>query len=349
MPSENWKWQTLATTKSPKVAEVVRQNLQDGTALLGEHTWVAPNHPHYDAKVFVAFHPYGTGSLLSEAGSGGTQALARNRLLSMESQFRRSALYGFFQYDRLNKTALFFKEKRRRQAEAHNVTPDGPGGDPCTRIFGEKQPTDLPESSTWWNKQQKDICAIADDAEEGIFQTMVTITHNDSAPEILAAVRRGPGAKPEEHEKIEYLMGRKPRNQHRPVVETHSVEHVLSFQRRVQYMKKEFFRRGKITPLGVFREWWDRTEAQMRAALHGHILGWFQKRDEAKIPVNYSRVPVVPRNPILKGCRPRQRPNAEGVEPLKIYQEDHLYHKYKVGRVNAQMVRPNVSVLKDCM
>jgi hypothetical protein len=104
------------------------------------------------------------------------------------------------------------------------------------------------------------------DEELGLMSSMITITQNDSAPEMLAAIRRGPGARPSDEELIEYLLTTKNKDQERPAFEQHSLEHVLSFQRRVHAVKKHFFRRGEKTPLGRLREWWDRTEAQMSVA-----------------------------------------------------------------------------------
>ena len=60
----------------------------------------------------------------------------------------------------------------------------------------------------------------------------VTITANDSSPEMLAAIRRGPMAPPTETELLEYLMQRKPRNRERPPTEHYPLEHVVAFQRR---------------------------------------------------------------------------------------------------------------------
>ena len=137
---------------------------------------------------------------------------------------------------------MFFKEKKRRE----QGRPSAAEGDPDNylRLFGDKQPRDIPETSAWWKAQQKNVCAISDDAEAGMMQVMVTVTQNDSTPEMLAAVRRGPGARPEEHEKLEYLQGRKHNSQQRPVVEEFAMEHVLSYQRRLQQLKNEFMRRG---------------------------------------------------------------------------------------------------------
>ena len=100
---------------------------------------------------------------------------------------------------------------------------------------------------------------------------------------------------------------RKKRDAQRPAVEQHSLEHVLSFQRRVKAIKQWFMNRNKKTPLGRVREWWDRTEAQMRAALHAHILVWFKLRpDPSKQNDNYEKLPELERK--AQGSAPRQRP-----------------------------------------
>ena len=50
---------------------------------------VKANDPHYDAKCFPCVHPWGTGSLLAEPGSGASARYTRNRATSIESFFRR--------------------------------------------------------------------------------------------------------------------------------------------------------------------------------------------------------------------------------------------------------------------
>eukprot|EP00973_Karenia_brevis_P073327 10187404-Karenia_brevis.AAC.1 len=135
--------------KDKDLNETWQKDISKGAAHLREETWVTVNDPHYDAKVFVHMHPYGTGSLLAEPGSGGTQRHARNRLTLIQSWFRRSALWGFWYLSRLLQTELFFKNKRRREygrAEASKA--DEP--DHVKRLFGTAQPADIPESSEWW-------------------------------------------------------------------------------------------------------------------------------------------------------------------------------------------------------
>ena len=57
---------------------------------------------------------------------------------------------------------------------------------------------------------------------------------------MLAAIRRGPLAKPTDEEFIEYLLQKKNKDQERPCFENYSLEHVLSFQRRVNAIKTKF-------------------------------------------------------------------------------------------------------------
>ena len=170
-------------------------------------------------------------------------------------------------------------------------------------------------------------------------QAMVTLTANDSCPEMLAAIRRGPMSPPTTDEMIEYLLARKRRDQERPPYEHYSLEHVLSFQRRVKALKDQFFKRGESTPLGKVQDYWDRTEAQMRGALHAHILMWFLRRvpDVGRTPIHY-----IPRT--APGTQSRQRPRAQVVEALSEsnYKEDEMYHHAYVGRVVTEMVRPSV-------
>ena len=96
---------------------------------------------------------------------------------------------------------------------------------------------------------------------QSVFGSLCRPWHNNRSAEFLAAVRRGPFAKPTETEQLEYLFTRVPKKESRKEFEKHSLEHVLSFQRRVLYTKKMFMHRGQRTPLGVVEDYWDRTEA----------------------------------------------------------------------------------------
>ena len=178
---------------------------------------------------------------------------------------------------------------------------------------------------------------MSEDAEMGLMQAMLTQSHNDSSPEMLAAVRRAPCSSPTNEEMLEYLLTRKRRDQDRPAFEHFSAEHVLSYQRRVQVTKSHFMIRGKRTPLGRLIDRWDRTEAQMRAALHSHILLWFRRRT---VKENWMPVPPIPRT--VAGSELKPRSAEQKITPQAEYQEDNLYHKYECGRISGEMPRPNV-------
>ena len=116
--------------------------------------------------------------------------------------------------------------------------------DAYRRYFGTIIPAYLVESSEWWKRQSRDLLAMSDDSEMGLMTTMVTITHNDSCPEMLAAIRRGPFAEPTEDEMLESYMGIRPAHRKRPETEHHALEHVLSYQRRVHAVRQRSQRPG---------------------------------------------------------------------------------------------------------
>ena len=235
-----------------------RKGIVEGAQHLREETYVRFSEPHSDAKLWPNVHPYGTGSVLAEPGAGNMKSHAKNRLVLIQSWFRRSPLWSFWFSNRLMVADLFFTNRKRQEAGTRGASA-GTEADPITRLYGTAQPSHIPESSAWWERQAKDLSAITDDSENGMMQAMVTVTHNDSCPEMLATIRRGPFATPTEEELIEFLLKRKPRERSRPDFENHSLEHVLSFQRRVHHMKSKFMVRNQLTPLGIVNDWWDRT------------------------------------------------------------------------------------------
>ena len=143
-----------------------------------------------DAKLWPHVHPYGTGSVYSEPGAGGLHHHARNRLTNIQSWFRRSSSWGFWYLSRLIQAELFFKNSKRREFKKKTASAaDEP--DPVTRLFGTAMPSGIPESTAWWQRQTRDLLAASDDAEMGLMQVMVTLTANDTCPEMLACIRRG--------------------------------------------------------------------------------------------------------------------------------------------------------------
>ena len=295
--------EVLNTDGDDKLTQEWRESMAAGAAHVSKETHVPANHPHYDAMMWPNVHPYGSGSLLAEEGSGGTQRHARNRLALIQSWFRREPRWIFWMRHRVELTALRFKQKRREKQGQGNDNKEQHGDDPIARYFGTEAPADRPESKEWWHRRQRDVLAMTDDAELGLMQTMVTLSHNDNCAEMLAAIRGGLFAEPTAEEQLEYLLGRKAKGSKRPDWEHFAYEHVLSFQRRVHAMKERFMPRHKKSPLGIIEDFWDRTEAQMRGALHAHILCWF--RLSWDLPANYKSVPPVKRTSDKQQQRPK--------------------------------------------
>ena len=151
-----------------------RRDIQAGAQHLREETYVRFSEPHMDAKLWPNVHPYGTGSLLSEPGAGSPHRHATNRLLLIQSWFRRSALWGFWFLNRIIVAELFFTNRKRQEAGRSGAS-TGKEEDPITRLYGTAAPSSIPETTDWWKKQTRDLFAISDDSELGLMQTMVIV------------------------------------------------------------------------------------------------------------------------------------------------------------------------------
>ena len=144
-------WRSVGSLDMAPGQHLWRKRLRKGAQRLREDTIVKSTDPHYDAKLFPHVHPYGTGSLFCEIGTGALQKHCRSRALALESWFRQSPLWCFWQLDMSIKKALFFKntaQQRFRQKDA--------SGDAFARAFGTVVPSTIPDSTAWWRRQAKD-------------------------------------------------------------------------------------------------------------------------------------------------------------------------------------------------
>ena len=102
-------------------------------------------------------------------------------------------------------------------------------------LFGRVDPRHIPESGSWWKGRQTELVSASDDHEHRQITSMVTVTHNDPAPELIAHARRGPCAVPTAEEKFAYLLTRRGPSDKRPNIQEEaaaaflllSVAHVL--------------------------------------------------------------------------------------------------------------------------
>jgi hypothetical protein len=98
----------------------------------------------------------------AEATSVMPQRVCRNRVLSLQSFFRRSSRYAFWQLDMFIKRTLFFKN-----LHSGGYRPKVTDGDKFAQTFGTIIPSSIPESSAWWKMQARELAAICDDGESG--------------------------------------------------------------------------------------------------------------------------------------------------------------------------------------
>ena len=115
--------------------------------------------PHYDAKLFPHVHPYGTGSLKSEPGGCPMNKLCRNKAFALESWFRRSTQWAFFQNDNALKHKLFWNNRAKRR---HGLAHGASDADRFSQMYGTIVPANIPESTARWKRQTRELAAITD-------------------------------------------------------------------------------------------------------------------------------------------------------------------------------------------
>jgi hypothetical protein len=154
------------------------------------------------------------------------------------------------------------------------------------------------------------LMAQSADHELGLPTGMVTMTQNDSSPELLAHARRGPCAVPTEEERFEYLLTRRPLGSRRPRIQEDATAATLSFQRRNHVQKQHFLKRYTRTPLGITTDYWNRKEAQKRQALHSHTPYWSKRRK--LLPEGYKPRPSIPKREARAAGAVASAPGTDG-------------------------------------
>ena len=87
---------------------------------------------------------YGTGSAFAEPGSGQPMRMCHNRALALQSWFRRSTRWAFWQLDAMIKRKLFFSHQQRKsKASAADQS------DRFAATFGSCLPQKLLETTAW--------------------------------------------------------------------------------------------------------------------------------------------------------------------------------------------------------
>ena len=85
---------SIDPANDPALGPEWRRDIQAGARHLRDETYVRFSEPHMDAKLWPVVHPYGTGSLLSEAGSGMPHKHAKNASCLSKAGFEKSRFGG---------------------------------------------------------------------------------------------------------------------------------------------------------------------------------------------------------------------------------------------------------------
>ena len=150
------RWKKVGTVKTDEDQDLNatwKNDLHHGANHLKD-SFVRQCDPHFDAKVFIAKHPHGTGSCFAEAQGGKPQKYVTSRLLSMERWFRSNAQWCFLQLDRYIKKKLFFHKRYKAKAtgQPHTVNKTA---DIYETLYGTVQPATLPESDALRSKKTR--------------------------------------------------------------------------------------------------------------------------------------------------------------------------------------------------
>ena len=114
---------------------------------------------------------------------------------------------------------------------------------------------------------------------------------------------------------IEFLLlHNRSRRDKKPNITKDAAAATLSFQRRTHAFKERFMTQHRPTPLATVTDYWDRTEAQTRQALHSHIPFWAKRRK-------------------LNDGTSQKQEKSESVE-------HRLYTEYEMARVHGELIRP---------
>ena len=113
------------------------------------------------------------------------QRVCRNRVLALQSFFRRSSRYAFWQLDMMIKRILFFKNLHGGPRR-----PKVADGDKFAQTFGTIIPCSIPESSAWWKMQARELAAICDDGESGPRLSRAVFVVSCQARVILISIMR---------------------------------------------------------------------------------------------------------------------------------------------------------------
>ena len=194
----------------------------------------------------------------------------------VDGRFRHEHSWIFWQLDALVKQRIgqynrvsVRVDEQGKQITHGDIEKEKTEFDPFAK-FGEKVPSNLPNSRNYWTQKLQELLALSEELNrEPDF--MITLTQNDYWPELQAVVQGGPGASWTAVDNKEEVLGRYPGEM--PVL--FPVEMAKAFYRRFDMFMTNIIRNRK-GPFGTVQEYWWRVEYQKRGGLHIHMVVWCQ-------------------------------------------------------------------------
>ena len=222
-----------------------------------------------EAKAWPHLFPYGTGSWAYGLGLTPTE-YCKLRLLNYDNRWRKDPQWAFFWFDRLTKSRIFYyncARKARRTGRDVPMTSESIKRQNPYDMYGTDVPNTIPGSKGYWSSRLLDVLAMS--RELGKPDFFVTLTENDSWPELQAHITRGAG------EAAKGLEFDEPLPEHifqDPAMEF-PTETVLAFQKRFRLFREKVLENVN-GPLGQVNGYWWRVEYQQRGALHVYMVVW---------------------------------------------------------------------------
>jgi len=179
-PKQMPKYWSFAEKATPAVGTA--QEREDYANIVAESKQLASvpyQDADLDARCFPSAHPYGSGSM-----RGNLSHYIRHKLYSLDPWCRETPTWVFWQLDRMIKHQLFFIRRRQlggAEAAKGECAGKGEAKWDCTNTKA------VVDSADWWSGHRHDLLAMTEEHELGPPQAMLTLTHSDQSPEMLAA------------------------------------------------------------------------------------------------------------------------------------------------------------------
>jgi hypothetical protein len=249
--------------------------------------------PILEALAFPRDFPGGTGSY-NPKGALKHRDWCKSAILNLDDRWRRNKYLTFYELNRYIKQSLLVHNRVVVAPVGIQAAEKPTAGDLRSNVYdryGKKVPAIIPGSRSFWWTAQQELHAIT--AHMGRKPTyFITITTNDSWPEIQRIVRHGYTGETCDECPHEKGWGKEAIN--------HAVECSIAFHLRWLEWKRAHL--DGVGELGKVETYWWRREYQKRGAVHIHLAPWVDPKDERPNVVR-AEMPRGGSDPVLRDLR----------------------------------------------